>query len=112
MPVHNLNRTIAVSLIEQGAAGSTDLVTAPGPGLKIYVVEIVLAMTPAGTIRFTEGTGPTNLTGPIPLAASTPLVVIGDGINHVLATGTANVKLSITTATGAASGWISYFVAA
>ena len=112
MPISFQNRTITQVAIDQGGAGSTDLVAAPGAGLKIYVVTIVVSLAAAGTVRFTEGTGPTNLTGDVDLAVAGGYVTIGDGINPVLQTNTAGDKLSIVSTGGAANGWIRYFVAA
>lgn len=111
MPITNQNRTIVQVALDQGGAGSTDLVAAPGAGLRIFVVTIVVSMAAAGTIRFTEGTGPTNLTGDLDIALAGGFVSIGDGVNPVLQTNTANSKLTVTSTTGAANGWIRYFVA-
>jgi hypothetical protein len=111
MPVHSYNRTITQVAVTQGAAGSTDLVAIPGAGIKIYVVSIVITLDAGGSIKFTEGTGPTDLTGVIPVAANGGFVVLGDSEAPVLQTNTANSKLSIVTATGKAFGWIRYFTA-
>jgi hypothetical protein len=111
MPQHVLNRTITQVAIDQSGAGTTDLVAAPGAGLRIYVVVLVVTLSAAGTIRFTEGTGPTNLTGDMPLATGGGFVVLGDGYNPILQTNTANSKLSIVSATGFADGYLRYFVA-
>lgn len=110
MPIHNLNRTMVQIAVAQGAAGTTDLVAAPGAGLKIYVVKLVLVMSAAGTLKFTEGTGPTDLTGPMAIAANGGIVDVGDGIEAVLQTNTANSKLSLVTTVGAANGWLRYFI--
>ncbi len=98
--------------IDQTAAGSTDVVAAPGAGLKIYVVGAVLSMSAAGTVKFQEGTGPTDLSGEIDFPALGGMVTIGNGIDPILQTNTANAKLTILTTTGAANGWLRYFVAA
>src|SRR5262245_15812829 len=110
MPV-GLGRTITQIVISQGAAGATDLVTAPGAGLRIYVVSFAITLDAAGTLKFTEGTGPTDLTGAMPVAQN-GCFVVGDGDNNspVLNTVTANSKLSIVTATGKAFGWLRYFI--
>jgi hypothetical protein len=105
-------RTITQVPVTQGAAGTTDLVAAPGAGLKIYVVSVVLTLDAAGSIKFTEGTGPTDLSGVIPVAINSGFVVLGDAECPVLQTNTANAKLSMVTATGKAFGWLRYFVAA
>lgn len=108
MPVTNLNRTIVQASFDQGGAGSTDLVTAPGSGRKIYVVAVVLAIGTTGTVKFQEG-GSTDLTGAMALTAGTPLVIAADGNNPILQTNTANSKLNIVSATGAVKGYIRYF---
>lgn len=112
MPIQFLNRSITQVAIDQSGAGSTDLVAAPGVGLKVYVVSIVVSLSAAGTVRFTEGTGPTNLTGDLDLAIAGGFVSIGNGVDPILQTNTANAKLSITSTGGAANGWIRYFIAA
>lgn len=111
MPETWHHRTITQVPIDQGAPGSTDLVTAPGAGLKVYVVGVVLSMSAAGTVRFTEGTGPTNLTGDLDLAIAGGFVTFGDGQNVILQTNTANSKLTLTSTGGSANGWIRYYVA-
>jgi len=113
MPVSSHNRSFVQLAINQSAAGTTDLVAAPGAGVKIYVVAIVLSNshTAAGTFRFTEGTGPTSLTGDLQMAASGGgIVAIGDGTEVILQTNTANSKLSLITATGFCDGWMRYFI--
>lgn len=112
MPVSYQNRTITQVAIDQGGAGTVDLVAAPGAGLKVYVVTIVVSLSAAGTVRFQEGTGPTNLTGDVDLAIAGGYVTIGNGVEPVLQTNTANAKLSLVSTGGAANGWIRYFVAA
>lgn len=110
MPPSFLNRTITQVAITQGAAGSTDLVAAPGAGARIYVVSIVLTADAAGTFKFTEGTGPTDLTGVIPVAQFGGFVVLGNGYDPVLQTNTANSKLTVISATSKVFGWIRYFL--
>lgn len=110
MPVSSYARQLTQVSVAQGAAGATDLVVAPGAGARIYVVKIVLALDAAGTIKFTEGTGPTDLTGAIPVSANGGFVVIGTNGEPVLQTNTQNSKLSITTVTGKAQGWIAYYL--
>lgn len=114
MPIQSLNRTILQVAVDQSAPGSTDIVVAPGTGMKIYVVTIVLSNggTAAGTLKFTEGTGPTDLTGAMGVAVNGGFVIIGNGIDPVLATNTANAKLSVVTATAGfwVDGYIRYFL--
>lgn len=111
MPISFQNRTIQNVVITQAAAGSTDLVAAPGAELRIYVVRMVFTMSLAGTVKFTEGTGPTDITGVMDIAQAGGMVVVGDGIEPVLFTPTANSKLSIVTTAGQAEGWLHYYVA-
>lgn len=111
MPLNTYGRTVTQIAVAAGAAASTDLVAAPGAGLKIYVVGMVLVQKAVGTLKFTEGVGPTDLTGVIDEAAAGGFVVFDNG-NVVLQTNTANSKLSIVTAgAGAnANGWLRYFI--
>lgn len=113
MPDLSNSRTITQIAIAQGGAGTTDLIAAPGTGLKIYVTGFVLVLTALGTAKFTEGTGPTDLTGAMEFVDSGGMVVIGPGQDTpVLQTNTANSKLSIVSTGGGATGWLRYFVAA
>lgn len=105
------DRTITQVAISRTAGTAQDLVAAPGARLKIYVVNIVVVLSAAGTITFREGTGPTDLTGAITVG-DTGGFVVGNGESVVLQTNTANAKLSIFPATGNATGWIRYYVAA
>lgn len=109
MPQTFLNRSISQAVITQGAAGSTDLVAAPGAGLKIYVVSIVLVGDAGGTVKFQENAA-TDLTGAIPLAANGGFVVLGNGIDPILQTNTANLKLNLVSGTAKVFGWIRYFI--
>lgn len=111
MPSAFQNRTTTQVVLTQAGAGSTDIVAAPGAGLRIYVVRIVFTMSATGTVKFTEGTGPTDITGTLDIATAGGMVVVGDGFQPVLYTPTTNSKLSIVTATGQAEGWLHYFVA-
>jgi hypothetical protein len=56
-------RTLTDVVIAQGAAGSTDLAAAPGADEIIVVTLIIVTLDAAGTLKFTAGTGPTDLTG-------------------------------------------------
>lgn len=114
MPTNMQGRTCTQVAINAAAGTPQDLVAAPGAGLKVYVVSIVFTVDTATTIvKFTEGTGPTDLTGPMEFADAGGLVVLGGASDYpVLQTNTANAKLSISSTTGASRGWIRYFVAA
>lgn len=110
MPQYTYNRTITQVAIDQAGAGSTDVVAAPGTGLRIFVVGYVVGITANGTIVWNEGTGPTALSGAIPVAANSGLVV-GNGAAVILQTNTANSKLTLTSTGGAVDGYLRYFVA-
>lgn len=113
MPELSTGRTITQIEIDQSAAGAVDLVAAPGAGLKIYVVGIVLSNShsASGTFKFTEGTGPTDLTGDLQVIAGGGFVV-GNGADVILQTNTSNSKLSLSTTTAFMDGWLRYFIAA
>src|SRR5262245_22596324 len=110
MPVTNDGRTVTQVVVTQAGAGATDLVAAPGAGFRIHVVGIFIVLDAAGSIKFTEGTGPTDLTGVITVATNGSLNMFSDSNWPVLSTNTTGVKLSMTTATGKAFGWIRYYV--
>lgn len=109
MPVSFLNRSITQAAVAQGAAGSTDLVAAPGADRRIYVVTIVLSLDAAGTLKFQEN-AVTDLSGAFPIAANGGFVILGNGYDPVLQTNTVNLKLNIVTVTGKAFGYIRYFI--
>lgn len=93
--------------VSQSGAG-TDVVVAGVAGKKVYVVDICLTLDAAGTLKFTEVSG--DLTGALNLAANGGIAAIGSD-HPVLWTDTAGEDLKITTTTGKAQGWITYFVA-
>jgi hypothetical protein len=109
MTTKTLNRTLQQLVVAQGAAGSLDLVAAPGTDFRIYVVTINLVSDVAGTIKFTEGTGPTDLTGPMVTAIAGQIFLGGNDDYPVLQTLTANAKLSLVSTTSKMSGFIRYF---
>lgn len=113
MPITTGRTTTQIAIAQGATPGTTDLVAAPGAGLKIYVTLICFTDTAAGTIKFTEGTGPTDLTGAMSFAANGGMVPIGDGESVVLQTNTANSKLSIVSAGAGsgANGWLRYYIA-
>lgn len=94
--------------ISQGAAGTTSIVTGV-TGKKVYVTGIFLTLDAAGTIKFTEVAG--DLTGTLNMGGTgaPPLAFAAD--HPVLWTSTAGEDLKITTVTGKAQGWVTYFVA-
>lgn len=110
MPVSMLGRTITQIPLTTTAGTPLDLVAAPGAGLKVYVVTVVVTMNVAGTLKFTEGTGPTDLTGLFDVGNTGGFVITANGYDPILQTNTANSKLSIVTATGNGHGYIRYFL--
>lgn len=106
-PLGSFTETTTLA-IAQGAAGTTTLVS-PGAGQKVYVTGIFLTLDAAGTVKFTETAG--DLTGAMNAGgASAPPLVIA-ATHPILWTSTAGEQLKLTTATGKAQGWITYFVA-
>ena len=112
MPELFYNRTITQVAINQSAAGAIDLVAIPGAGMKIYVVSVAISNSHSavGTVKFTEGTGPTDLTGDMQLGIGGVLALFSDGA-PILQTNTANSKLSLSSTTAFVDGWLRYFVA-
>jgi hypothetical protein len=109
MPIVTYNRTVTQVPITQGGAGALDIVAAPGVGLKVYVTQFFVILDAAGSVTFNEGTGPTALTGVMPIAIN-GFIGRGDGTSVILQTNTANAKLTMTSVTGKMFGWLTYFV--
>lgn len=107
-PLGNNFHETTIAAVAQGAAGTTTLVT-PGAAQKVYVTGMYLTLDAAGTLKFTETAG--DLTGVMNLggASASPLAAFAQ--HPILWTSTAGEALKITTVTGKAQGWISYFVA-
>lgn len=107
-------RTITQVVINAAAGTPQDIVAAPGTGLRIYVVTLAFTVDTTATIlKFTEGTGPTDLTGAMEFADQGGMVLLaGDEDTPVLQTNTANVKLTVNSTVGATKGWLRYYVAA
>lgn len=97
----------AVAKVSQGAAGNTSVVTGVA-GKKIYVTFASLTLDATGTLKFLETAG--DLTGTMNIAANGGIVA-GNGAQPILWTTTAGEDLQITTGTGNAQGWITYFAA-
>lgn len=94
--------TIKPFVIDQGAAGTTELWPAVGPLAEIRVINYVVVLNAAGTYAFSDGTD--WLSGDLPIAAKggasaaavsgeVPLMICGRGR-----------PLSITTTGGSAHG--------
>jgi len=113
MPETSYNRTITQQAITQGAAGQLDLVLAAtiGTGMRCHVVGIYLAATGVATVTLQEGTGPTALTGALPLVAGVPISEWGSNAEPILSTITPGVKLGLTSVTLPVFGWIRFFLA-
>ena len=107
MAVHP-GRNVTQAAISAAAGSNSDLVTATA-GQYIYVLFLVVTLTAAGTIKFTEGTGPTDITGDMTVVQGSGFVIKGDADYPVLWTPTIGVKLGITPTTGNARGWLAYF---
>jgi hypothetical protein len=104
------NSVVQLSIAQAGPA-ALDLVAAPtGRQERIFVVRMNIGMAVAGTIKFTEGTGPTDITGALPLPTNGGFVLAGTSDEPVLWTPTVNSKLSLVSVTGAAQGWIHYYI--
>jgi hypothetical protein len=109
MSLVNDARDVQHVVINQGAAGNTDVVAAVA-GQRIYVVRFVITLDAAGTLKFTSGTGPTDESGELSFVASGGLVVLGDPNSPALKVSALGAKLSIFTVTGKADGWLEYLV--
>jgi hypothetical protein len=109
MSLVNDARDVKHVSIAQGADGVTDLVAAVA-GQRIYVVRFVITLDAAGTLQFTSGTGPTAESGLMAFAANGGLVVMGDPNSPALKVAALGDKLSISTVTGKAAGWLEYLL--
>jgi len=99
-------KTLLFGVISQSVAGTDQLVSAQGTGIKIYVVSYVFTINAVGTVKFT---GSSDLTGAMTIVENGGAVVIGSPSSPVLSTG-ANQALSIVSTGGAVKGHFSYFV--
>lgn len=99
----------SVAKIAQGAAGATTVAT-PAAGQKVYVTGIFVTLDAAGTIKFGETAG--DLTGTLNVGGtSAPPLAVTNGSHPILWTTTAGEALTLTTATGKAQGWITFYTA-
>lgn len=99
-PSTYFNKTITYVPIAQGAPGTTTLVAASVDN-KHKLMGVILTLSAAGTIKFTDGAG--DLTGAMSLGASGGFV-IPTGALPLLETSTTNTALNIVTTGGNASG--------
>lgn len=96
--------TVKRILINKTATG--DLVALVS-GKKIRVTNVFLMCSAALTVTFTSGTGPTSITGPIPIAANGGFAPGFDPTGHFETA--AGEKLAMTiSGTGTAAGWLNY----
>lgn len=100
---------ILTASFDQGAAGTTDLIAAPGAGLHIVLLGILAAFDAAGTAQLRDST-PTAITGVMPVAANGNIIATPG--NLPLGRCAANTKLQIVTATAKAKGVVIYAIEA
>lgn len=103
-PATSFGKTVNSYVLAQGAAGTT-LIAAASATNKHKITGIVLTLSAAGTIKFTDGAG--DLTGAMDVAANSGFVV-SPSIMPIIETSIVNTTLSIVTTGGAAKGIIRY----
>lgn len=94
------------AIIEQGAAGTTELVAAIA-GKRIWVFNYVVVLGADGTVKFVDTDG--DLTGAMPAKQTGGVSAPGQPSAHWFTTGVGKA-LSIVTTGGAAHGHLAYFV--
>lgn len=100
-----------VLFVKVDTTATVDLVAAAGVGLRIQVINYVLVAGGTVNVKFTSGTGPTDLTGPMPLVVNSGVSANSDRFG-LFATA-ANAKLSLNlSAAVQVSGHIAYIVSA
>lgn len=92
-------------VINQAGAGTTTLVAAIA-GRLFAVTRVVLTLSAAGTVQFSDGTD--ALTGPFDVAANGGFVLPADNVNPWFATAALGRALQIVTTGGAARGVLDY----
>lgn len=104
-----LNPTILYAKVDTASSGGTDLVVAQGASQRIRVLSYTLVAAGAVNVKFTGGTGPTDLTGAMPFVANSGAA--NNSSQFGLFATAANAKLSINLS-GAVqvSGHIAYIV--
>jgi len=101
------NPDVKYASFDQGAAGSTTLVAAPGAGKKIVLKSIALTMSAGGTAQLRSAGN--NISGAFPIAANGGLV-LPPSENEAWTECNANEALNLFTVTGLAKGLVSYVV--
>lgn len=90
--------------IAQGSAATTELVAATA-GKRVYVTGWCISMDTAGTAKLQSAS--TDLTGAMKIGV-TP-AGMANGVSPIVATA-AGEALNLTTVTGAAKGYVSYYI--
>lgn len=95
--------------VTAAAGATTELVAAPGAGLKIELFGLNVSPDVAGTMVLKSAT--TALTGTINLAAGTPYQIdLNPSVSNLQCA--ANEALNVTTVTCALTGWLTYAITA
>jgi hypothetical protein len=103
-------RNVQRVVIAQGAAGATDLLALVA-GQRIYIVGACIGLDAAGSLKFTSGTGPTDITGAIPMGgAAAPFFFLQPDVDNPWNYTKVGEKLTLFTTTGKAFGWVELIV--
>jgi hypothetical protein len=105
-----MRRTLLSASFDQGAAGTTAVVAAPGVGKRIWVVGYTIGMSAAGTAKWQSAAN--DKTGAIPFIGTAygPFADRGNEETPLFACNE-NEALNLTTVTGAAKGYVTYYIA-
>lgn len=121
MDPYNGAKVVTVPIVNE-AAGTKSIATAPGAQTRVYVIAVALFPddpTRGATVKFTSGTGPTNLTGPMEIGnkdspsttpAASPLVMLGSPERPILVAALGE-KLDLVIGTQPVSGFVTYYLA-
>jgi len=93
--------------IAQGSAGTTSIVTGVA-GKKVYVTGYSITLDAAGTLKFTEVAG--DLSGTFNLGGAAAPALTVESNHPIIWTSTAGEDLKITTGTGKANGFLTYYI--
>lgn len=108
-PALGFGKTLQFAVINQGAAGTTEIVAAVG-GQRIKLVSYAFTLSILGTAKWRSGAA-TDMSGPMDIAATGGVAIAGDVANPLAQT-VVGEALNIVTTLGAARGHISYFTEA
>lgn len=106
LQVLDLKHNSLFIIISQVSPGTTELVPA-SIDKRICVINYVLVMSAAGTVKFIDSDG--DLTGAMPIVANGGISASGEATNCWFETGI-NKPLSIVTTGGMAFGHLSYIL--